>query len=73
MSNSIYQVGSTYQVGTTIQTCTEFPKGVPCILYDGDSVLCEFRSVMFGEQQARTVCDILNNARAGANCLSRYC
>lgn len=62
-----------YVVGTTVGTDSEFPDGVPCIIYDGDAVLCEFRSVMYGERQARTICDLLNNAKSDANNLSKYC
>lgn len=62
-----------YTVGRTIKTTPEHPIGVPCILYDGDSVLCEFPSVMFGESQASVVCETLNNARENAVALTKYC
>ena len=36
--------------------------GLPCIIYDGDSVLCEFPNVPRGEKQAEAVCAALNFA-----------
>lgn len=62
-----------YRVGRTNHTPAGYPNGVPCILYDGDSVLCEFYSVMFGEHQASAVCETLNNAAENAVALLKYC
>ena len=53
---------STYTVGTTLRTTDEHPKGMPCIIYDGDSVFCTFPSVPFGAVHAKTVCLLLNAA-----------
>ena len=62
-----------YKVGRTNSTPPGYPDGVPCILYDGDSVLCEFYSIMFGEHQASVVCETLNNAQENAIALLKYC
>lgn len=51
---------SRYKVGRTIRTSNEFPEGVPCIVYDGDSVLCEFPSYTYGMEQAKSVANVLN-------------
>lgn len=51
-----------YTVGHTIRTSREYPAGVPCILQDGDSVLCTFPSIPNGLKQAKEVCEILNIA-----------
>lgn len=48
-----------YEVGRTLRTDKEFPQGVPCIIYDGDSVLCEFRGSN-GMNEAARVCMLLN-------------
>ena len=53
---------STYTVGTTLRTTDEHPKGMPCIIYDGDSVFCTFPSVPFGAVHAKAVCLLLNAA-----------
>lgn len=50
---------SIYAVGVTTRTTPEHPKGVPCILMDRDSVLCEFPGSR-GTEQAEVVCKILN-------------
>lgn len=60
-----------YTVGMTIRTTPEHPTGVPCILYDGDSVLCEFHSIPYGLSQAETVCKILNEQMCNGERLSR--
>lgn len=49
-----------FSIGSTVRTESEFPQGVPCIIYDGDSVLCEFRSIPDGMKQAIAVCEVLN-------------
>jgi len=56
-----------YQVGRTIRTTQEHPNGIPCIIYDGDSVLCEFPSIPNGEEKAKHVCEILNAAHEMAH------
>lgn len=61
-----------YTTGRTIRTTPEHPEGVPCILHDGDSVLCEFPSIMYGMEQAETVCKILNDHAFNSVRLSRY-
>lgn len=64
---------SRYKVGRTIRTSNEFPEGVPCIVYDGDSVLCEFPSRMYGTEQAKSVANVLNMlGELGPN-LQKYC
>ena len=50
---------STYTVGTTLKTTDEHPKGMPCIIYDGDSVFCTFPSLPFGGIHAKVVCMLL--------------
>ncbi len=49
-----------FSIGSTVRTESEFPDGVPCIIYGGDSVLCEFRSIPNGMKQAIAVCEVLN-------------
>ena len=49
-----------YEVGHTLHTSWEFPKGVPCVIHDGDSVFCTFPSTTHGEERAKQVCDLLN-------------
>lgn len=61
-----------YIVGRTIRTTPEHPEGVPCILYNGASVLCEFHSIPFGRRQADTVCKILNDQLFNAESLRRH-
>ena len=46
-----------YRVGKSLHS------GLPCIIYDGDSVLCEFPGVPHGKRQAEAVCAALNYAR----------
>jgi len=46
-----------YTVGKSLAS------GLPCIIYDGDSVLCEFPNAPRGEEQAKAVCDALNFVR----------
>lgn len=62
-----------YEVGRTIRTSNEFPEGVPCIIYDGDSVLCEFPSYMYGMQQAKSVANVLNMLGELGPELTKYC
>lgn len=62
-----------YTVGRTLSKSDDFPDGVPCILWDGDSVLCEFPSIIYGEYRASIVCEILNNTRENAKILQQYC
>ena len=62
-----------YEVGHTVRTSNEFPDGVPCIIYDGDSVLCEFPSHMYGEQQAKSVANVLNMLGELGPELTKYC
>ena len=50
-----------YQVGYTVRTTDTHPYGIPCIIYGGDSVLCEFPSQPNGYKQAEEVARILNN------------
>jgi hypothetical protein len=50
-----------YQVGRTIRVTHEYPKGIPCIVYDGDSVLCMFEGT-HGMERAKAVCFLLNKA-----------
>ncbi len=64
----MYKVGKTFRYRDK-----DYPNGAPCILYDGDSVLCVFPSMMYGEQQAHVVCELLNNARENAVNLQKYC
>lgn len=56
-----------YKVGTTLTD------NVPCIIHDGDSVLCVFPSNPYGKQQAQAVCDILNNMVTGSIRLCEFC
>ena len=54
-----------YHVGVTVRTTVNHPHGIPCIIYDGDSVLCEFPSQPNGHRQAEEVARILNEAARG--------
>lgn len=51
----------TYAVGRTIRKTDEWPDGIPCLLYDGDTVLCEFPGSR-GEQQAKDLLKLLHIA-----------
>jgi hypothetical protein len=62
-----------YTVGRTVRKSQEFPDGVPCIIWDGDSVLCEFPSAQYGLERASVVCEILNNTHENSKALSQYC
>jgi len=62
-----------YEVGHTLRVSNEFPEGVPCIIYDGDSVLCEFPSHMYGMQQAKSVANVLNMLGELGPELTKYC
>lgn len=62
-----------YTVGRTIRKSPEFPDGVPCILWDGDSVLCEFPSMLCGLERASIICEILNNTKENAKALQQFC
>lgn len=48
-----------YESGYTIKTSKEFPEGVPCVIHDGDSVLCECRGSN-GIMDAAMIADALN-------------
>lgn len=51
-----------FTVGRTLRTTPEHPDGMPCILMDGDSVLCEFPGQPGTMRRAVMVCDLLNAA-----------
>lgn len=57
---SLWQDG--FKVGRTLNHGWH-DQGTPCIIVDGDSVLCVFPSSN-GEEQARIVCNALNAAHA---------
>lgn len=59
-----------FSVGNTIRAEPDFPQGIPCIIYDGDSVLCEFRSIPNGMKQAVAICEVLNATVEFRNTLS---
>ena len=50
-----------FAVGRTIRKTDEWPDGIPCLLYDGDAVLCEFPGSR-GEQQAKALFGLLEAA-----------
>jgi predicted HAD superfamily phosphohydrolase YqeG len=55
-----------YVAGRTLRTEKEFPNGVPCIIYDRDSVLCESRASNGMEEMIRWA-QVMNMARAMSN------
>lgn len=61
LARVLHMIGTppAYKVGRTVCTSKEYPDGVPCVIYDGDSVLCEFPG-SDGEENARAVCRLMN-------------
>ncbi len=62
-----------YQVGVALKNGIPEEQWEIAIIYDGDSVLCVFPSSLYGKQQARAVCDVLNATRNHSTSLHRYC